>query len=152
VGRRILCLSLTFSALLGSAFGGEQPVAYTTGTHSDVQSAVREASDSDTLLFPQSTFIFNQEGRTNKSLGLWGVESTDSGPMTVLEKSESAHCRFFSFSGDGGSGVSSITGANVLPGYKFVVRREDDRLLADFLGYFGDLGAASISHKSLSEG
>ncbi|MDR0339971.1 MAG: hypothetical protein LBH53_00155 [Puniceicoccales bacterium] len=76
---------------------------YTTGTHSDVQSAVREVSDSDALLFPQSIFIFSQEVRTNKSLGLLGVESTDSGPLTVLEKSESDNCRFFYFSGAGGS-------------------------------------------------
>ncbi|MDR0678716.1 MAG: hypothetical protein LBF24_00475, partial [Puniceicoccales bacterium] len=76
-----------------------------------MQSAVGKASNGDTLLFPESTFVFGAgvsvEG--GKSLGLWGAGLSESGqPLTVLEKSDA--CRFFNFAGDGGggSGIRSI--------------------------------------------
>ncbi|MDR0678836.1 MAG: hypothetical protein LBF24_01110, partial [Puniceicoccales bacterium] len=99
-------LLAAFCAFFGTAFGGEVYVTYSDGTQSDVQAAVGRASNGDTLLFPESTFVFDGavsvEG--GKSLGLWGAGLSGSGrPLTVLEKSDA--CRFFDFAGDGGGGT-----------------------------------------------
>ncbi|MDR0340270.1 MAG: hypothetical protein LBH53_01760, partial [Puniceicoccales bacterium] len=111
-GCRILCLSLTFCALFGSAYGGTTHTVPVGSSNGAIQSLVNSESvrSGDTLLFPQSTFIFSEEVYINKNLGLCGAEFSEGGPLTILEKSGGANCRFFSFSGDGGgeSGVRFI--------------------------------------------
>ncbi|MDR0340175.1 MAG: hypothetical protein LBH53_01270, partial [Puniceicoccales bacterium] len=71
------------------------------------------------------------------------------GQSVILLDCANLRCASKSFPNCDGS---SIVGARARSGYHFDIRRENDRLLADFLGYFGGLGAAPIGYKSLSEG
>ncbi|MDR0679330.1 MAG: hypothetical protein LBF24_03755, partial [Puniceicoccales bacterium] len=86
------CFALlaAFCAFFGTAFGEEILVQWTNPAQNGVQSAVGDASNGDTLLFPESTFVFDDEVSVSnsKSLGLWGAGLSGSGqPLTVLEKS-----------------------------------------------------------------
>ncbi|MDR0339993.1 MAG: hypothetical protein LBH53_00275, partial [Puniceicoccales bacterium] len=90
---------------LWGGFGGTHVVPATHSSES-IQSLVNSESVSsgDTLQFESGVYVFSDHVEIDKNLGLCGAEFSEGGPLTVLEKSESAHCRFFSFSGDGGVG------------------------------------------------
>ncbi|MDR0340444.1 MAG: hypothetical protein LBH53_02700, partial [Puniceicoccales bacterium] len=114
-GRRILCLSVTFCALFGAAsarlsidVGG--PYEAEAESHIWGEICSQSAVDGDTLQFKSEVYVFSDHVEIDKNLGLCGAEFSEGGPLTVLEKSESANCRFFYFSGDGGgeSGVRFI--------------------------------------------
>jgi hypothetical protein len=54
-------LLAAFCGIFGTAFGEEIPVEWTDPAQNGVQSAVGKANNGDTLLFPESTFVFDDE-------------------------------------------------------------------------------------------